>query len=38
MLESAPAFHNRDQERTVLQEAIHSNRAELVILYGRRGR
>ncbi len=30
-------FHNRDRERHSLQQAIQSRRAELIILYGRRG-
>ena len=36
MNESFP-FHNRHQERQVLQEAVSSPRSELIILYGRRG-
>lgn len=30
-------FYNRDRERAALHQAIQSSRAELLILYGRRG-
>ncbi len=30
-------FHNRDRERRALREAVQSSRAELFIVYGRRG-
>ena len=30
-------FYNRDRERRSLKEALRSSRAELFILYGRRG-
>ena len=33
----AAAFHNRDRERRSLQSTLRSDRAELVIMYGRRG-
>lgn len=34
---SSPVFYNRTRERHSLEQALESKRAELIILYGRRG-
>lgn len=37
MVSSTAPFYNRDRERLALRQAIRSRRAEMLILYGRRG-